>query len=791
VTAHQGDGAPASGACGANQSAQRGRRAWLAQWVSDLSLGVRLAVGGGRTSKTGVARLVLGTIGIGIAVSVLLVGASVGPMFDARADRQYAQLPWSVPEPGVDPLYTVPTIANFRDRDIIGTYLRPAGERAPLPPGVQRLPGDGEIVVSPALADLLAGSDGELLRPRFPQRVVGTIGQRGVTDVDTLSFYAGDASIDESSAQVVYRYGHEAQAQLPTNLVVLIAIGTVVLLVPVFVFVATSARIAGAERDRRLAALRLVGADARQARRIAAAESLVSAGTGLLFGIGVFLLFRSVVGNIPVLGVRPYPDDVAPPWPLVLLIVLAVPGLAMLTAQIALRRTIIEPLGVVRRGRPARRRLWWRLVPVVAGPILLVSQFGEYRGTDETTWLVAVITGAALLLLGIPALLPWLLERAVARVRGGRPATQLAVRRLQLDSGTPARVVGGVAVVLAGAIALEAVLAAQEERYGTPSPSELVAGPVPVLVNAESDIAGAAAERVRSTPGVDDVTMVREVIVRADTGEEFGLNIVDCAAIVRYAVADGCTDGDVFQLDRWTGSFAGREMRLVDYQTLGAAPVLGEPWRLPAEIRTLSYPGATFVFGGGLVATPGALGRVTPPDLDALLVVQTDEGRPDMAEHIRNAMAVFGWRASVTVLDRVFVDRNAGLFQTIRNALLGGALFTLLLAGVSMLVLALEQVRERRRPLAALAATGVPTSTLARSLLWQNTVPVLLAVLVAVVTGVGLAALVFELLSEPFQMDWLTVTLFSAASALLVLLVTAMTLPTLRSATRLAALRTE
>jgi CubicO group peptidase (beta-lactamase class C family) len=100
-------------------------------------------------------------------------------------------------------------------------------------------------------------------------------------------------------------------------------------------------------------------------------------------------------------------------------------------------------------------------------------------------------------------------------------------------------------------------------------------------------------------------------------------------------------------------------------------------------------------------------------------------------------------------------------------------------------------MRERRRPLAALAASGVPTGALARSLLWQNAVPVLLAVVVAVVTGIGLAQLVFRMVGDPFTMDWLGVALYSGAATVLVLLVTAMTLPTLRSATRLAALRTE
>ncbi|HEV8562366.1 MAG TPA: FtsX-like permease family protein [Actinophytocola sp.] len=759
--------------------------------MSDLRLGVRLAIGGGRTSKTGVARLVLSTIGIGLAVAVLLVGASAGPMFSARSERQYAQVESPERIPGVDPMYSRSASTAFRGRSINGTFLHATGPRSPLAPGLDRVPGDGEIVVSESLAELLAGPDAELLRPRFPQRIIGTIGREGVTDAGTLTFYAGDGTLDRSTAQAIYAYGARGTDPMPATLAVLIAIGTVVLLVPVFVFVATSARVAGAERDRRLAALRLVGAGARQARRIAAAESLAGAVTGLAFGIGLFLLFRSAVGNIELLGVNPYPGDVAPPWPLVLLIVLAVPALAMATAQIALRRTIIEPLGVVRRGRPVRRRLWWRLVPIVLGPVLLLSQGNVSRDFDSSV--VAIVAGATLLLFGIPALLPWLLERAVARVHGGRPPFQLAVRRLQLDSGTPARVVGGVAVVLAGAIALQTVLAAQTAKYTRIAlPDYLTADTVNSLaeLQIEGDIADEVVARVSAVPGVASVVTSRSATAQTERGDAFTMSIVDCAALTKYLSIPRCTDGDVFRFsDR--ARFAGQTVTMIARDYAGDDLPTGDRWTLPAEIRRVDYAGGLANFAGELLATPGAVRGVRIPSPRAQAAVQLDLTRPDVLEGVRNAVAPFGWRVSVYTTSYQFLPDSLQLFLTIQGALLGGALFTLLLAGVSMLVLALEQMRERRRPLAALAATGVPTGTLARSLLWQNMIPVLVGVVVAVATGLGLAALVFQLIGDPFTVDWPTVGLYSGIAAVLVVLVTVLTLPTLRSATRLAALRSE
>jgi hypothetical protein len=64
-------------------------------------------------------------------------------------------------------------------------------------------------------------------------------------------------------------------------------------------------------------------------------------------------------------------------------------------------------------------------------------------------------------------------------------------------------------------------------------------------------------------------------------------------------------------------------------------------------------------------------------------------------------------------------------------------------------------------------------------------------VLVAVGVGIAIAALVIRLTGQALHIDWPTIATFAAVALVLVLLVTACSLPTLRSATRLSALRTE
>ncbi|MBP2322271.1 hypothetical protein JOF56_002656 [Kibdelosporangium banguiense] len=759
------------------------------RWINDLALGLRLAVGGGRISRTGLVRLVLGTIGVGLAVVVLLFAASVRPALEAREARVDAQtFLRDRPMPGADPLYLRLADTNFRGDTVNRTYVRAGGPAAPIPPGIDRLPGPGESYVSPALAKLLASPEGELLRPRFPERIAGTIGEAGVIRPNDLSAIAGPVGPFADSLKVYDFGGSASGGRLRAELLIILVLGVVVLLLPVFIFIASSARIAGAERDQRLAALRLVGSDARQTRRIAAAESLVSALFGLLFGGGVFLLVRSFAADIEIGGENFFPSDLTPSWPLLLLIVVVVPLLAVLTTQFALRRTIIEPLSLVREAAPIRRRLVWRLALIGAGVLMLF--FAGMVRTGSASATVLTIVGATLMLLSVPVLLPWLLERLSARFAGGgKPALQLAVRRLQLDSGTPARVVGSLAVVLAGAVALQFVLTAQSSQV-----TQRLDDGDKLVVEVDGTSAGPAQTALRTLPNMSVDYLVSTLTIE-DRGRYSVITIADCATLTRIIQVDHCQDGDGFTLPSTymgsPGPTSGSTVNAVEPRAPGSRtprPVVGQI-ELPAQLPEVALrPGGQFIVSGLVLLTPGAL-RATP-GLSAGLTGMISAGSSDAIEHVRNAIDPFD--ANVISSGPSDGDNaDVRMFLEIRKGLLIGSVFTLLLAAMSLLVVAVEQTRERRRSIAALSATGVPLGTLVRSLLWQNAIPMVIAIAIAVASGLGVAALVSRLTGSDFATDWTTVGLMSVTAGVLILLVTALTLPALRSATRLTALRTE
>jgi hypothetical protein len=306
---------------------------------------------------------------------------------------------------------------------------------------------------------------------------------------------------------------------------------------------------------------------------------------------------------------------------------------------------------------------------------------------------------------------------------------------------------------------------------------------------------------VRTVPAVEGTHVTRIAGGYATEGGDmaagYPVGIMDCATITELTHIRDCRDGQSWVVTNWgEAPKPGEEVEFRRYPMSGQATVDPEyenlgTWKVPADVRPISMPARTPIYQT-LIVTPGAAGVADIPADNATVHVKVADLDSDGMERLRNAIAAYGpdvyVYSSNTTAD---LSRTQQTYIAVRNGLYVGSIVTLLLAGVSLLVLALEHIRERRRPLAVLAASGVPQGVLARSLLWQVALPIALGVLVAVVTGVGLAALLVRLSDDPLSIDWQGVAVLSTAAAALSLVVTAMTLPFLRNATRLTSLRTE
>jgi hypothetical protein len=527
------------------------------QWAADLAMGVRFAFGGGRE---GWVRAVLTAVGVGLGVALLLLTTALPNALSERDARGNARMDFTYSGKQLakadNTVVVADTDTTFRSKDVRGRLLEPEGAKAPLPPGVAKFPAVGDMVVSPALEKLLKSDSGKLLRARLPYRITGTIGQTGLIGPAELAYYSGGKGLEaRQSGGTVERINYYGPSpgstpdELDPVLLLLILIVFIVLLLPVAVFIAAAVRFGGERRDRRLAALRLVGADGRMARRIAGGEALAGALLGLVFGTGFFLAGRQLASLIDVRDISLYPSDLNPSPALALLVAVAVPAAAVLVTLLALRGVVIEPLGVVRKAKPPRRRLWWRLLLPLAGLAMLYPMTGKGDSNGNfNQWLV--IGGTVLLLVGVTALLPWVVEATVARLNSGSVSWQLAVRRLQLSSGTAARMVNGIAVAVAGAIALQMLFSGVQGNYTKPTGNDLRRAQMEVSIGsgttlAEADRKLAGTKGVRATSAISQTTIGERARNPDDVAE---VAVGSCAQLREVAHLTACRNGDVFRL---------------------------------------------------------------------------------------------------------------------------------------------------------------------------------------------------------------------------------------------------
>lgn len=788
----------------------RTRGAGVRVWARDLAMGARFAVAGGRESWV---RTLLTAVGVAFAVAVMLLAAAVPNAVHERGVRADARIngagPGSAsterPERGDTSLLMGLAATTFHGEDITGHTLQADGGAPKLPPGVHHLPEPGEMVVSPALKELLDSPGAKELDRRLNSRVIGTIGEDGLIEPTELAFYQGADNLDQPGSTVKRYDGFGGTAQddpLPPFAVLLVVVACAVLLLPVGAFVATAARFGGEQRDRRLAALRLVGADTAMAHRIAAGESLVAAVFGLVLGSGLFAVARSLAEGVSVGGFSVFSSDVTPSAALGALIVLGVPAIVVASALLAMRGIAVEPLGVVRQSTPRPRRLWWRLLAPVAGLALLYPLVGTAAGDDGTVQVTRTATGIVLLLSGVALLLPWVVERLVGGLRGGFLSWQLATRRLQLSGGTATRAISGITIAVAGTIALQMYFATIQSAADEPPPEEFFSQN---RVSINGSATATATERTAAldralnrTKGVrDSVGYLNSYARIAGTPDTYiDVIVANCGTLRKLARIGDCADGQVFR-----GTSKPKEPGVVlpgpgDKLVLGpdgdspkSGSREGSRWTVPADTRTVESRAHWWQGpGNALLLTPSALSldRLDTPYYSGWVRTDTDE--PEALEYLSTSVFHFdpAFRITTETSDNPAGDVIASLGRVITAA----ATVIMLLIGASMIVSTIEQLRAEKRQLAVLAAFGTPRSALGASVLWQTAVPVVLGLALASGFGTLLGWVLLRVVREPVS-DWLAFLPMAGVGAGVIALVTLATLPVLWRMLRPEGLRTE
>jgi hypothetical protein len=747
---------------------------------------------------------VVGALVVALGVVVLFAGLTLYPTAQDRGVAGKAMIAGEFAADGEPGLLEAPTPGFYRGQPISASLVFDTSGGAVVPPGLDRVPAPGEVVLSPAMRELWSDPTTTLAQ-RYPGRDVGTVQHAGLIGPRSLVVWVGVEQDQLPETRVQTGFGGAGVADIadvPSELrvaVPLLIIGFLLPLIALFLTVATTGT---AARERRLAALRLLGFSARHCRLIAALESTLVIVPGVVLGALAFRLGAPAVApHVPVPG-GVWPDQVrfSPAFAVGLLVVLPLLGTA--ATWWALRRVHVSPLGVV-RGSSDRDLRHWRLVPLGLGVLALAgSAAASYRAEDVAAAGVLLLLAVVLLLAGIVTAAPLLCRltaTALGRVLPGIP-TQLATARVARDATSAARLVTGSAllVFISGLLLSFFPLLETSNAESLRTLRTTVGGDL--LVAGVQLVDPTALERLRTDPAVADIARLTQVQVNDGSGVGGRISAVDCAELTDLIPAlRDCTTGALLLAPaepdpksvpmQTTGSLqaitmvASADGSRLDTVSLGPLAVTGPVHTSQLLESLVDVTGGTI----GLVDVHALPTAAQPTDATrGTLLVRPAKGSAGTAELERvRTLATRATNAdSVLTVDEQVAEfeRTTATYRNITLTALGCAALVGLLTLTSTL---LQQVREHRRALVALWMTGMPRATMRAATLLQSALVILPVVALSLTLGLATATVFLALDDNGIsRLPWPAIAIAAAGATALPLLATALTLPALRATAR-------
>ncbi|HEX8498852.1 MAG TPA: FtsX-like permease family protein [Actinomycetales bacterium] len=231
---------------------------------------------------------------------------------------------------------------------------------------------------------------------------------------------------------------------------------------PPIVLLLQALRVGSLARERRLTALRTVGASRTHLRRLAGSEGATAGLAGALAGTVGYLLAGLASAKAPTQYLRVVPAlDVHDVW-LIPLVVVGVTALAGLAARRSVRDVVVAPQRVAHTVRPLPRRRAVAAVACGATAALVLVASVQLRLPlllQDAGAVLVIALFVATLLLGAPFIA---LAAARRSARGGDAMAVLAAARVAADPRTPARAAAVVAVcaatiAVAGVVGVDAL----------------------------------------------------------------------------------------------------------------------------------------------------------------------------------------------------------------------------------------------------------------------------------------------------------------------------------------------
>ncbi|MGW6447199.1 FtsX-like permease family protein [Lentzea sp. NPDC055074] len=676
---------------------------------------MRIALAVLRRDRRSQVATVLVALGVMIAVSLVLWLLAAPNGLQARADRTA----WrdGIGQPGKSTI-SVAVNRDSYDGRLIERFdvARTEQGAVPIAAGIAKFPEPGEVLLSPALADLVRATPAEKLGNRFPGTVVAELGPEALKFPGELVAIVGHDEVGNGYPADGLRGGAGSyRDDYHGMLYLLTRVGLVVLVVPCLVLVASAARLTAAKRERRLAALRLAGASPRQVVVMTAVETALGAVVGSVLGVVLAQPFSHITAKVPWEGGTWFPGDFVPEPAVVAAVAVLAPLLVIGAAVLGLRRVVNQPLAA-----EAKRKVRsWRLLTIAGalGVFFLGIMYAQEAGGDGQFTVVLLGLGAvalALVLAG-PVLTAWVGRFFVGRWR--RPSTLLAGRRLAGDPVAAFRGSAGVVIaVFTGSMALTMLPGLESQvpyRDSTWLENAIVAEQVTHDVTP-----------VRLATSAPIVTMLDGTIRSGDYGTY--VIVGDCADVAKVLTGLRCQDGPAV--------YSSGPLQGTEFKSSGGKEELTA--QLPARYETRPFE------GGGRVSAVIDRGLL-PSVAGAVSMV----GVPTTAEN-RDAVhtALVGTLPGVRLVDGEQRDIYGDtLMADLQRATIIGLSIAAVLGGIGAAVAAAGSVIDRRRTFGALIAAGTPIRVLGHALRREVMLPVFAVTIAAcaagIVVGLGLLTL--------------------------------------------------
>jgi hypothetical protein len=701
-----------------------------------LRLGLLLTL---RSGREGLVRLLVTAAAVAVGVALLLGVLAEFHAFQATANQpcwsctQGASVPGTLPSHGE--LWNN-SVDFYQGQTVNRLDVAALGPGAPMPPGITRLPPAGGYYASPALAALLKTAPADQLGARFPGRLIGTIGQAGLSGPGDLAIYIGHTpaqvnaipgtqwvtSINSAPGQEVFspffRYAF--------------GVGVLAVLFPMLVLISTATRLAADRREERFAALRLVGGTPGDIRIVAIVEAMVSAFLGAVLGTVIFLLVRPALGGTALVGTRYFESDLTPTAVGYAAMLIGVPIASAAAALLSLRRVQVSPLGVSRRATPKPPSLW-RLIALVIGAGVFVY------GLDKTTRNsigAPTYPGLLLTMIGLVIAGPWLTawaSRLFGRLATGSSAL-LSARRLADNPKGAFRAVAGLTLAVFLGTMVGLIVPAVNTTEQTPTAgalSNVLVGQVGLpaaagqhLIGGIGAIPGAAVYPLYQAQAPGGAPSSGGKVKPGPGGPPAGppdnggnLVAVSCASMRAIGALGQCAPGV-------------RAVQVSDASLFDDNPIYDTKPIVDATSQA---------YTGKLATLP-------------LQTVLVKVNSPTTLERVRTYLAVNappqvgGGYGNSPTPPRTFGETlqiRTARAATFERILYAAVALTLIVAGCSLAVSVGGGLVERKRPFTLLRVSGTPVSVLSRVVLFEAAVPLVAATLVAAVLAYGTSLLAF------------------------------------------------